>query len=309
VVSCHPHDPATLATIETQLKKRYPRSGSMMRTTVDVRCDPVGAVKYVTAIVGEGHAGGITVAVFGVPDGGGDVALDIARYVHPYETYTEYSYVYSDHHTVDFAHASVPRAKTSSAIARARAALVSHIHAVAIESESQRGWGHSTITSSSWFREVAIQGDTRTLTAGMYGPQIGEDGMGERMSLEIAWDALEPLLAGAQPVTAASPELISAVRAAIGRVESRWALTRLAGIAGALEDRTLVGPLVAQLRVAKDTLRMDLVGAIAKITRFDVRTDDAGIARPIDAVTAEVLAECSLESERSEELEPSRVGR
>lgn len=293
VVSCHPHDPATLDTIEAQLKERYPRKGSTMKTTVDVRCDPLREARRITAIGAEGHSPSLVVLTLDIPAGDGDVALDVARYSHPRDPYTDYTYAYSDDHTVAFEHASVPRRQALAAVETARAALVSHVHRVAILSKGRGGWGSASSRSSSWFRDIAVTDETRTLTAKMYGPQIGDDGKGESMSDELAWEALSALLELARPVTTPAPRTLEAVASALSRTgDVSWALTRLVGIAGATHDRTLVAPLVARLRLADDHLRVDLVSAIAKLTDFDVRTDENGAPRPIDVVAAEVLREC-----------------
>jgi hypothetical protein len=170
-------------------------------------------------------------------------------------------------------------------------------------------------TSSADFHSyVRIVDDMPHVLEAYYSGYAGTSGQSQYLGLEVATEALLPLL---EPIAlaAGSPsgeerafftnEMVRA-QPRLHREFAWWVRERYVRLAGRVGTTAAVPALLDDLRAEltraqeqgpghdrEESRMMDLVLALAKITGWDARLDERGQPRPVIAVAKEYLSECT----------------
>ena len=276
------HDAALETAVARALRRRVrdiePTSGA--RIEISFGCPAAPELSRVTALSAHGHGGFVSlVDVDGTSGGAGQV---LALRLHPAATPA----LSGPAPLLDRASARPRDEVMRRALAFANAALASTIQ---IRPPPARGGAHvaSTVTTTHdealEFRLLGRDGQSSTRRWNGY---VDSAHAGDRIPLEIAWDALWAI--SARPLRPAAPE--DADRAAFRRLvdgnEARLENDALLELGALLATRPVAGWLTAQLDAPSDRTRTLAVNALVAATGIDLRRDAAGAVRPLAEVAA-----------------------
>jgi len=302
--------------IAKTIAKRFHKTTTGSSVQVFFECDPlVFDTREVVIETGSGHGGSLTVwRLFRHTPTEDEFHVLGIGHRDAWRPYDRYGYDVANRFDVVIARGRVSAKDVKRALETAKPALTAGVRELQPPPRLDGAMGLSSFSASADFHSyVRIVDDMPHKLERHYSGYPGSSGQSQYLGLEVAMEALRPLLEPLELVSATpssdereffTRELLAAQPRLHGEL-AWWVRERYVRLAGRMGTTAAVPPLLEDLRAElgraekqraqdrNDARLIDLVVALVQLTGWDARFDEAGKPRPVTAVAQEYLSECN----------------